>query len=564
MVGGLRIKSFVILLLAIILSLLILNPAYGLPQDIKKPINAGEILEKIKNGESVKYNNVSINGDLNLSNLDLSERRYKKYGVDEKRIKYLSEEKKIVESSIDIENSAIIGYIQFDNIIFNNSINFNDTVFSKDVFFRGTQFIDDSSFRNAKFSNNAYFEWAEFNGLADFQNAVFSMSTHFLEANFLGSTDFKKSSFNDFLDMRYAEFRGPTNFAGDDFGRDAYFERAHFSSDVDFRNSIFYGFAAFWWSIFDKSVDFRGSKFYRDAYFLNSQFKGESHFSDVLFHKFAEFRQSSFLEDAFFWNAIFEEKADFMEAKFEKNVDYEDAVFGLDASFDRSQFSSNRNCVASFQNTSFRGNVSFAKASLSPISNLRSSHFNGILNMTQAAFDRIDLKWENIKSNLICDESVYVSLINNFRILGRYHDADDCSYEYGIYRLRTSNFEWSWLIDVIAWITCGFGVRPLHTIVWCVSLIILFGIVYNRFSALRREDRKRHKPLFRSNNLRRRRRKTSYLDALYFSTMVFFVSLPPQDLRPEGQWRYVVLLEDILGWILMTLFVITLGHVMIR
>jgi hypothetical protein len=45
---------------------------------------------------------------------------------------------------------------------------------------------------------------------------------------------------------------------------------------------------------------------------------------------------------------------------------------------------------------------------------------------------------------------------------------------------------------------------------------------------------------------------------------MFFVALPPPAWNLQGRWKYVVLVEDVLGWMLMTLFVVTLGNVMIR
>jgi hypothetical protein len=53
-------------------------------------------------------------------------------------------------------------------------------------------------------------------------------------------------------------------------------------------------------------------------------------------------------------------------------------------------------------------------------------------------------------------------------------------------------------------------------------------------------------------------------DALYFSALVFFTLHPPHDWEYSKRWRYVVLFEDILGGVFITLFIVTLGNVMIR
>jgi len=52
-------------------------------------------------------------------------------------------------------------------------------------------------------------------------------------------------------------------------------------------------------------------------------------------------------------------------------------------------------------------------------------------------------------------------------------------------------------------------------------------------------------------------------NALFFSTMIF-LSQGPIDFLPMGRHRYYVMLEMILGWLLLALFLVTLGKVMIR
>jgi hypothetical protein len=52
-------------------------------------------------------------------------------------------------------------------------------------------------------------------------------------------------------------------------------------------------------------------------------------------------------------------------------------------------------------------------------------------------------------------------------------------------------------------------------------------------------------------------------NALFFSTMIF-LSQGPIDFLPVGRNRYYVILEGILGWLLLALFLVTLGRVMIR
>jgi hypothetical protein len=52
-------------------------------------------------------------------------------------------------------------------------------------------------------------------------------------------------------------------------------------------------------------------------------------------------------------------------------------------------------------------------------------------------------------------------------------------------------------------------------------------------------------------------------NALFFSTMIF-LSQGPIDFLPVGRHRYYVILEGMLGWLLLALFLVTLGRIMIR
>ena len=45
---------------------------------------------------------------------------------------------------------------------------------------------------------------------------------------------------------------------------------------------------------------------------------------------------------------------------------------------------------------------------------------------------------------------------------------------------------------------------------------------------------------------------------------MIFISRGPNEFLPVGKNRYYVILEGILGWLLLALFLVTLGRVMIR
>lgn len=560
-VEGMRVRLLGILLCALLLHALLFPEASGLSDPTAKIINAEEIMEKIKMRIPIDYDDVIIVGDLNLSSLLLSS-KHKERSEFEQEIRYLSTDVKLIESPISINGSEIRGSIYSDNINFNHSITFTGCVFDEDVHFRGTQFGDDVSFKDSSFAGNAYLEWAELDGKANFQNSIFYNSSHFLKSIFSDDASFSKAKFGRFVDMRGAKFDGSAEFDLSIFADTAYMEEILFSKDVDFKNAQFYRSAGFWAANFIGESDFRGTKFYGDASFSNSRFQGTASFGETRFDGNAEFRNSIFLNELLFENSFFEGDAEFKGVTFEKNVGFENAIMASEADFSRAQFSNNRNSVTKFLNTTFGGNASFAYCSFSPIVQMRNSRFNGSLNMTEAIFDRMELEWKDIEDRLIGDDPIYISMINNFRNLGQFEDQDDCIYQYGTYRLAHEDSIWSYLADFLSWIICGFGVRPQYTFAWAILLIISFGYIYYSFGALLKDSRAQS--AFQFKKYDRKMRTSTLREGLYFSTMVFTLSLPALGLRPVEKWRYAVMFEDILGWITMTLFVVTLGNVMIR
>ncbi|AET65504.1 hypothetical protein Mhar_2151 [Methanothrix harundinacea 6Ac] len=52
-------------------------------------------------------------------------------------------------------------------------------------------------------------------------------------------------------------------------------------------------------------------------------------------------------------------------------------------------------------------------------------------------------------------------------------------------------------------------------------------------------------------------------EAIYFSSLVF-IAQAPAEYRARGRYRYLVIFEGILGWLMLALFLVGLGNLMIR
>ena len=191
------------------------------------PIRASVILNEIqydKPYRPVVHDRVIIIGDLDANELHLRTKRvsrrtevlneYKdndKLPEDEKKI---SEECKVVSSSIKITNSIFCGKVNLSNIIFEGSIDFENTTFSGDADFLGAIFYRDANFLGDTFNGRANFNAAEF-VYVSFERATFRSDAAwgyaiFQERTFNKKGIFGKSKFEgNFVSFGEAKFAFP-------------------------------------------------------------------------------------------------------------------------------------------------------------------------------------------------------------------------------------------------------------------------------------------------------------------------------------------------------------------
>jgi hypothetical protein len=174
----------------------------------------------------------------------------------------------------------------------------------------------------------------------------------------------------------------------------------------------------------------------------------------------------------------------------------------------------------------------------------KSSH----LYLAKANVNRFMAEWSLIKNILSYDSSAYLSLVKNYKDMGL-DAADDCYYQYRYLSQESKSFGLSKMLDMLACISCGYGVRPLNPIYCSLVLIALCTGI-----------------LWRGNGLRspsHMDRRTELFDALYYCLAVFF-TIPLPDLKAQGRFRYVAVFERALSWTLFALLIATLGKVMIK
>ena len=189
----------------------------------------------------------------------------------------------------------------------------------------------------------------------------------------------------------------------------------------------------------------RGLEVQRRCRLRDSKFNGTANFRDSKFNDTANFRSSTF------------NNSDFSEAQFSKTVSFDDARFSNSTSFNSSRFK---------DDALFEGAV-----------------FDGTLYLTRAKYDRLYIRWKNIKE-LGYDDAAYLALQENFKKLGYLEDYDGCYYEY---RKAHRDQDWGgkyhsmnwaeeglrkYIFDFLLEIFYGYGKKPIWPLAWSALTIL--------------------------------------------------------------------------------------------
>jgi uncharacterized protein YjbI with pentapeptide repeats len=331
-----------------------------------------------------------------------------------------------------------------------------------------------------------------------------------------------------------------------------------FAEDVDFSNTEFRKDIAFFGTSFPSKNNFLGANFAGDADFEDADFAGDADFEDANFTGDADFEDANFAGDADFEDADFAGDADFEDANCTGDADFEDANFAGFADFKYV------NCTgdARFEDADFAGNARFEDANFNDPAYFDSIEFNKVsftgtaftnVSLKETDFNQMNVEWSTLKDALVFDGLTYIKLIKNLREQEQFEDADSAYYQYR--QLSQKNKKWSdtsKLMDVVAGVSCGYGVKPGRPLIWGFILIIVFALVYKLGNGIKRLKSKEN-----GDN------RVSFWDAFYFS-LVTFTTVGYGDWYPEDRYRKFVMIEGVLGWLLLALFIVTLANVMIR
>jgi len=471
------------------------------------PVHASEIIDRMMSNQAVEYKKVMVVGNLDLSDLD-----------------------RPIAQTVKITNSTFRDDITFDKSTFNKGVNLSGCTFLGNASFAEVQFEGDANFAATDFARPADFRVTRFEGLATF------ISAHFREGASFGYSQFAKIAI-----FAQCIFDGEAAFPNAQFNGDAIFLQSRIEGDGDFQLAQFASLASFWNARLGGEADFLNAQFLGTANFGNATFAGNATFVGTQFSGNVVFREARFGKDAYFGLANFEGFSDFTASRFE----------GL-AIFAVTKFADN----ARFLDSSFDGQLVLESARIYSMQ-LDGATFGpkATITLKDADFTRLMARWNAIKDRLVYDPTAYLALVKNYRNLEWRTDANDCYYRYRRLSQAQEGLSFAKLNDLIAWQSCGYGVRPSYTIIWSVILIILFGLAY-----------------WGGNGIRKRRfgeeegggeARISLGDAMHFSAMTFTAQSPPK-LYPVDLYKHVAMVQGLLGWFLLGLFVVVLSGALIR
>jgi hypothetical protein len=287
---------------------------------------------------------------------------------------------------------------------------------------------------NVTFSDNVDFTGTTFKKMVNFNKVTFKIEACFLRVQFDEAAEFRRTQFDNVTTFAQAQFK---NFA--------MFDDSHFAEDPKFDGVQFSGSASFINSRFNESATFTNAKFDTIANFCGSTFNGIANFYD-----------DRFSTKAYFDNAKFKRLADFHKCQF--------------------------NDYASFINVSISDSLSLENAQIGTIEFKNISYINCI-NLKGATFSRLLAHWAEIKDHIPREglqETVYISLIRNYKNLQWLNETNDCYYDYRDWdRTHMNESGINSLVDYLDWLFNGYGVRPETPIVWSGKLIIVFAAIFS-------------------------------------------------------------------------------------
>lgn len=246
------------LLTAYLLTLLTLPVALA-----QRTVEAREIFAKIDRKEAVSYENVTVNGDLDLTSLS-NRRDVSKQSWEGASESYLS----VVEVPVTFRNCTFNGkFLAYRNdpkttglfginnknynANFSEAVTIENCTFEEEVAFKYSELSQRAVFRGNTFRQGAIFKYTRFRNDADFSGSTFRRFGDFKYTHFDEAISFENVRFEGVADFKYTHFEEGVNFKSTRFNQTADFKYAHLPRGSSFDNATFDGPSDFKYATLD-------------------------------------------------------------------------------------------------------------------------------------------------------------------------------------------------------------------------------------------------------------------------------------------------------------------------
>lgn len=228
----------------------------------QRTLSANEILTKINRKEVISYENATITGDLDLTEL-----------ANKKRVnKNLWAESEAYESTVEIpvtfRNCVFKGkllaykFVKTDNRLldgsgimyaahFDEAVTFENCTFEQESEFKYSDFKQRALFTGTSFRKEANFKYAKFQAACDFSDARFGTLANFKYTAFKEAITFQNTRFSQYADFKYTKFSEAVNFTHSRFDGMADFKYTHLPRSSSFNETVFDGVADFKYATLD-------------------------------------------------------------------------------------------------------------------------------------------------------------------------------------------------------------------------------------------------------------------------------------------------------------------------
>lgn len=184
-------------------------------------VSASQIMQEIQDGKDITYENVTIEGVLDLTYMDskiddLPTRNKWGNGGD-------NEVNETIEVGVSFVNCRftddVLAYVHDDRSNYTFTADFEEDVvfknceFLRKAMFKYSDFDEGADFSGSKFRRESTFKYAEFDYSASFANTVFNDDANFKYTEFDRGVSFESAVFEESLNIKYLEVRGDFNIS---------------------------------------------------------------------------------------------------------------------------------------------------------------------------------------------------------------------------------------------------------------------------------------------------------------------------------------------------------------